>query len=419
MRPLILLACLGIGANAAASDAYFFDVPLLPATSYLSHQLTVGIGSGAFHRPGDPSPLVWTCTDRGPNADFKNGKQYPLPEFAPSIYALWAHRNGARVIAHIPLSDRAGLPLSGLSNPLSAPALSEAAYGPTGALLAPDPAGIDIEALVKLGDGSFWLADENAPSLLHVDANGRVLRRLVPDGVAASLAGAQSRYDIAGTLPRILRLRRVNRGFEAIAVAPGDAVLYTALQSPLDHPANSAKPTPSPRLSRTVRLLRVDSASGAATAEWAYDCERFTDFHDPVALNPNPKQGDVKISELVAVDADRLIVLERTDFKAKLFLVDLRVPATDLLGSRWDDEATRPTLEQIDLAHPGVGDPILPLSKTLIFDQDVDCPEIPGKIEGVALINPSTIMLINDNDFAIGGERTVITFVVLPPRARH
>ena len=246
-----------------------------------------------------------------------------------------------------------------------------------------------------------------------------MLDRIVPQSVQNDFAAAD--YPVHGTLPQIFRLRRINRGFEAIAVKPGDDnTLYTALQSPLDHPAHSTKPKPNPRDSRTVRFLRVDASTGAATAEWAYVCDPFTAFADPVAQNPSPKQGDIKISELVAIDNHRLIVLERTDFKAKLFVVDLDQPVTDLLGSRWDDEATRPTLEQVNLASPGTDlAPIVPLSKTLIFDQDSDAPELPGKIEGVAVLNPATLMLINDNDFAIGGERTRVTFIHLPLRAKN
>ena len=44
----------------------------------------------------------------------------------------------------------------------------------------------------------------------------------------------------------------------------------------------------------------------------------------------------MKISALAALDAHPPLVLEHTDFKAKIFRVDLR-SATNILGSVWDD----------------------------------------------------------------------------------
>src|SRR6185503_16210100 len=34
--------------------------------------LTVGIGSSAFHHPGDPPNVLWTLGDRGPNIECKD-----------------------------------------------------------------------------------------------------------------------------------------------------------------------------------------------------------------------------------------------------------------------------------------------------------------------------------------------------------
>src|SRR4051794_19138122 len=65
--------------------------------------LTVGIGSSAFHHPNDPEDVIWTLGDRGPNIacseakkiagvdlsacnEVKNGRIYPTPSYAPSIY---------------------------------------------------------------------------------------------------------------------------------------------------------------------------------------------------------------------------------------------------------------------------------------------------------------------------------------------
>jgi hypothetical protein len=77
--------------------------------------------------------------------------------------------------------------------------------------------------------------------------------------------------------------------------------------------------------------------------------------------------------------------------------------ATDILGSSWDDPATRPSLEQ-----EGAG--VVPLAKRLVLDS-ADHPELPGKLEGIALLPGNVLMLINDDDFGITGERTRIALI--------
>jgi hypothetical protein len=103
---------------------------------------------------------------------------------------------------------------------------------------------------------------------------------------------------------------------------------------------------------------------------------------------------------------DRLLVLERTEKTTKLYEVRLG-GATDILGSSWDEAATAPSLEQRnDLA----GTEVTPLAKRLVLDS-AEHPELPGKLEGVAVLPDRTLMLINDDDFGIGSERTKIVLV--------
>ena len=97
--------------------------------------LTVGIGSSAFHRPSDPPNVMWTLGDRGPNiacseakevigvaltcGEVKNGRIYPTPSYAPSIYRVMLLDDGSfRVTDVITLKDRDGVPLNGMPNPL-------------------------------------------------------------------------------------------------------------------------------------------------------------------------------------------------------------------------------------------------------------------------------------------------------------
>jgi hypothetical protein len=99
------------------------------------------------------------------------------------------------------------------------------------------------------------------------------------------------------------------------------------------------------------------------------------------------------------------LVDERTELTTKLYEIEL-AGATNIAGSRWDDAATRPTLEQSAVAAAG----IVPLKKTLRFDT-ADHPEVVGKTEGMTLLGDGALALINDDDFGISGARTQIAVV--------
>jgi plastocyanin len=92
-----------------------------------------------------------------------------------------------------------------------------------------------------------------------------------------------------------------------------------------------------------------------------------------------------------------LLILERTDAVAKLYTVDL-TGATNIAETAWDDAATAPALEATaDLAAAGV----TALPKILLVDLST-LDGMPGKIEGVAVIDATTVAIANDNDFDVG-----------------
>jgi hypothetical protein len=254
--------------------------------------------------------------------------------------------------------------------------------------------GIDAEGLVRLADGTFWVGEENGPSLAHFAADGRMIARYVPGGTAGEFAGAH--YEVKDVLPPILTRRAVNRGIEGLAVSPDERFLYFIMQSPLANPDTSAF-----RVAKNTRLFKIERATMKIVGEYIYTLDDPKTFR----RDPSDKQSDVRISELMAVGVDRLIVDERTEQTTKLYEIDLAL-ATSILDTKWDDPATRPTLEQIE---PGAAD-IKPVSKVLRFDS-TDLPEMVGKTEGMTLLGDGSLLLINDDDFGIGGERTQIAVV--------
>ncbi|MEU5764921.1 esterase-like activity of phytase family protein [Streptomyces asoensis] len=425
--PLAVLAALVTAGPAAAGtsarDAHvtrtaaLADIPLgtfsnglLPGTVDDDRGVDLG-GIGSDIYPAGRKGEFWTVTDRGPNGQIKVGgakrRTFPVPGFDPALVRVRVCGSTVKVVQAIPVTTSSGKLVTGLPNQAGR---DEAPYSYDAQTpLSYDPNGLDTEGVVRAADGSFWLVDEYGPSLVHVSARGRVLARYVPEGLR--LTGTD--YPVVEALPAVLLHRKINRGFEGLAQLPnGDLVL--AVQSPLSLPDTAAGEG-----SRTVRLLRFSPGRKAVTAEYAY---RF----DPVdVVDPGEDDtSELKISSVVAVGGDRLLVEERTDRAARLHVVRLSRKA-DILGGRWDDAGTSPSLEQLDdPAASGV--PVL--AKRLVVDLGT-VAGVPGKIEGVAVVDHDTLALANDNDFGMtdgtgafdaqgrlvdSGIETKITYVRLP-----
>jgi hypothetical protein len=381
--------------------------------------LTVGIGSGAFRHPDDPSNVIWTVGDRGPNiacselkavagvvppacGEVRNGRVYPAPSYAPSIYRVMLLPDSTfRVTDVIVLKDRDGRPLNGMPNPLLT-ATTETPLDGAGNRLQQDVHGIDIEGIVRISDGTFWIGDENGPSLIHVSSDGRMIARHVPKGTEGDYAGA--RYEVVGSLPAILARRQANRGIESVAVSPNERFLYFIMQNPLANPDAAAY-----RNARNTRLYKIERAGMRIVGEFVYTLDDPRTFR----RDPSERQSDPRISELMAVGLDRLIVLERTEQTTKLYEVEL-AGASNIAGTAWDDPATRPTLEQSDLATAG----LQPVAKKLRLDT-ADFPQIVGKTEGMALLGDDALLIVNDDDFGITGGRTQIVVLRNTGIARH
>ena len=136
----------------------------------------------------------------------------------------------------------------------------------------------------------------------------------------------------------------------------------------------------------------MNPETGVPSAEYVYVYEDGPTFDTTGEI----AQADLKVTAVNPLDADTLLVIERSDAVAKLFLVELG-GATDILGTAWDQVATSPTLEQTsDLA----AEEIIPAEKTLLLEFN-SLGEMPAKIEGMTVIDPTTIAVANDNDFDI------------------
>jgi hypothetical protein len=352
----------------------------------------------------------WAVTDRGPNGiverDGEKLRTLLAPKFAPSLVLLQVGEVGesgkgdAAPIAIervVPLATPAGRSLTGLptGGPGHLPVLS--ADGSTE--LAPDPDGVDTEAVVHLPDGTFWIAEEYGPSLLKVGPDGRAIERHVPAGTGNTSAAVPQRE----TIPAAYALRHDNRGFEALAATPDGSRLWVLLQSPLDNPSRKAG-----KKTGNVRLLGFDPVAGTAAAEHVY---RLGDPADPGYLTKGAPPDDGKLCAMATLGSAGLLVLEQDDVGlARLYAVSLD-GATDTLR-RAESGSSGPTLEQVrDL--PAAG--IVPVAKRLVGDltglREVMAAQADGgrvrhgalKLEGLAIVDERHVLIANDDDFGVHG----------------
>ena len=382
------------GAEAQNKIVGSYTFPEIPIKSFQNemfsgsvpddHKIFLGsVGSDLWHGPNDNPAEFWMMTDRGPNGqirvDGKNRRTFWVPEFNPVILKVKTEGNTIRVLEKVAIVGQSGKPVTGMPN---IEGFDETPYDYTGQKTFPfNPNGLDTEGLVRTLAGDFWVAEEYSPSLLHLDRNGKVLKRYIPQGV--KLTGTD--YPIVAVLPAIYGKRKINRGFEGLALSNDQKTLYAVLQSPLANPDRTVGDS-----SRNTRVVVFDIQSEKVTAEYVYRFDVASEFE----ANPKTPPDEMKLSGVVFLNPTTLLILERTDLVAKLYSVEL-TGATNILNTKWDNPATAPTLEA--LADPQVAE-VRVLKKSLVIDLK-QLKTVPEKIEGIAVIDRNTIAISNDNDF--------------------
>src|SRR5262249_16900910 len=220
------------------------------------------------------------------------------------------------ILSALPIRDASGSPVTGLPN---VPTFDETPWDFDGSnTIDLNVNGLDTEGIVRTRDGTFWLVDEYSPSLVHVDRDGHVLDRYIPqDSPLATTLANTPNYRVKKYLPTILNFRRQNRGFEGLAITPDETTLFLAVQSPLEYPTRTLG-----RASRMIRILRFDIRTEQVTGEFAYQFDEVCSFlAQPAGCSTAP--DEMKISSMSAINATSLLVDERTDTVAKIYRVDL------------------------------------------------------------------------------------------------
>ncbi len=397
------------------TDPLLAQLPMPSGTMRLTRSLT----SGLCRAVGGEPCQFWGVGDRGPNlkpksaleryglttlaahAQTDGAKVMPLPGAGPALARFRIAGDAVLLDAVHPLRTPAGTPLSGLPLPLPAQE-SEPALALDGSALGTHPDGADTEGIAARPDGKLWIAEEYGPSLLLVSVDGLVEARHVPMGTAQHFVG--SAIPIVESLPALALSRKLNRGFEALALSADGTVLFTMFQSPLSHPDRAAH-----QQSDLVRLWALDALTGTLLAEYAYPLGPPAGFHRDCAAGP-VRRDDIKVSELTLLDDGSLLVLERVTLSTHIYRI---TPGPlNVLPAAWSDPARRPTLEQLGAANARTaGVPVL--TKTLIFSSD-DRPQVCSDLEGMIMLSPDVLLLASDSDYGTEGAETEFWRVTFP-----
>ncbi|MFE9653119.1 esterase-like activity of phytase family protein [Micromonospora sp. NPDC006431] len=219
-------------------------------------------------------------------------------------------------------------------------------------------ADFDIESMVRVADGSYWIGDEFGPYLLHVDRAGRLLQAPIP------LPGVRAPENPAGS-PNL----GSSKGFEGMSLSPDGRTLFPLLEGTVaGDPAGA------------LRLNEFDLATGAYTGRrWIYQLDA-----------PGHAIGDA-----ISVDQHRLLVIERDGAEGdaakvkKIYLADKRDRDRD---GRLDKTLVADLLDIADPRRLGGS------GETFRFPFTT--------IEDVVILDDRTLAVLNDNNFPFSSGRS-------------
>jgi hypothetical protein len=226
-------------------------------------------------------------------------------------------------------------------------------------------ADFDIESVRKDKNGNLWFGEEFGPYLVKTDTTGVVQRReIAMPGVFAP----ENPAVVNGNVPANLG---GSRGFEGMAINPNKDRLYTLLEGTV---------TGDPAKTLRINEFNVDTEKYTG-AQWLYQLEA----------------SGTNIGDMTAINDHEFLVIERngatatgggTPFK-KIFRIDIN--ANDGAGHVKKTEL----VDLMNIADPNDlnGDG----STTFTF------PYVT--IESVLILDPTTLLVINDNNYPGTGGR--------------
>jgi hypothetical protein len=225
--------------------------------------------------------------------------------------------------------------------------------------------------------GTLWWTSEGDRKL----GLSPFLRVAAPDG----------KQTVAIPTPDILTMNkdqeigpRHNLGFEGLSFAPNGKSIWLAMESALYQDG----PIATPSAGAVARLTHLDR-DGNVLGQFAYPV-------DPIQAVPTGKNGDNGISEILALDDHRALVLERSGVEGAdgIWKLYIRIYAIDTTGAT--DIAAVPALANANY---------IPVTKRLIIDL-ANTPDLGhvDNIEGISwgptlADGKRSLVLVSDNNF--------------------
>ena len=384
-----------IGESGRSDTGFFFDTATTDGVyRKLSTPMREGGWSSLELDTTDPTGhTFWTVNDRGLNVAHepsgRTDKVFPFPGYHQKIVRFRIEGSEARILSMDSIASLENASVFTVGTLSSKAATGEVALRmrldsavvDTTATIPPSPNGYDFESIRRRGD-FLYLSDEYGPFFVKVDlATRRIVKEWYP----------------GKGLPRVLSKRRANRGMEGMAVTPSGK-LVGIIQSPMYNEVG--KSTKDTRDAEMLRMVWLDPATGEVR-EFAYLAD----------LKSGKRQGrDVKTSELIALSETRFLVLEQgpdttaaKKYHVDVFEIDIS-PATNVTAPGADGMVVGgKTLEEIakkpgDLAKAG----IRPVAKRLLLGDVLgSTPWVSQKPEGLAVVDDSTLAMVNDNDYGM------------------
>lgn len=252
----------------------------------------------------------------------------------------------------------------------------------------PDPEAIRLDP----ESGNLWWTSE-----------GDRARGLDP---AVKVATSDGRTTLSLPTPPIFRVNRDreegarhNLSFEGLSFAPDGQSLFVAMETATYQDG----PLATVEAGTLARIIRMDR-SGKVLAQYAYPI-------DPIQARPTGKNADNGLSEIVVLDARRLLAVEHCGVEGAdgIWANYIRVYEMDLEGA--SDIAAMPSL---------ISAPYTPVKKRLVLD----LAKRPGigridNIEGMALgprlaNGNRSLVLVSDNNFNPAQATQLLAFEMLP-----
>ena len=240
--------------------------------------------------------------------------------------------------------------------------------------------------------GSLWWATEGDRKL----GLSPFLRVAAPDG---KQVGAIPLADIF-TMSKDREIGpRHNLGFEGLSFSPDGASVWLAMESALYQDG----PIATPSAGAIARLTRLDR-DGKELAQYAYPL-------DSIQAVPTGKNGDNGVSEILALDDTRALVLERSGVEGAdgVWAMYIRLYAIDTTGAT--DIAAVPSLASANY---------IPVAKRLVIDlaktEEVGrVDNIEGMSWGPMLADGKrSLVLVSDNNFNPAQVTQFLAFEIMP-----